>query len=80
MKKPITIYLYDHLAGAKFALDLIKTLEQRYRGGPLGEFATNLYSEISSDKEVLHELAEVFGSASDPLKDGAAWLGEKGSS
>lgn len=74
---PIAIYLHDHLAGAAYALDLLGSIGDNYRGQELGDFALRLHSEITADKEVLHSLASQLGSASDPVKDGVAWLAEK---
>jgi hypothetical protein len=75
--QPLAIYLHDHLAAATCALDLVRALGDSYRGQELGDFANWLCGQIASDKEVLHQLAAQVGPASDPLKDGAAWLAEK---
>jgi hypothetical protein len=77
VKDPLAIYLHDHLAGAKCALDLLESLRDTYRGQELGDAAQRLHGEISADKEVLHLLASQFGPTSDVLKDTAAWLAEK---
>jgi hypothetical protein len=75
--QPLAIYLHDHLAGAAYALDLVKSIRDNYRGQELGDFAATLYEEIAADKEVLHSLASQFGPASDVVKDSVAWLAEK---
>lgn len=77
LKPPLAIYLHDHLAGANYALDLVHALSKNYAGTDFGNFASLLYQEIAADKETLHDLARNFGSASDPVKDTAAWLSEK---
>lgn len=77
MKDPLAIYLHDHLAGASYALDLVGALERNNADTDLGHFAAQLRREIQTDKDQLHEIAVRFGPASDPFKDGAAWLAEK---
>ena len=77
MKYPLAIYLHDHLAGASYAVDLLDALRDHYKNKPLGQFAALLYEELTADQDVLHRIAEQIGPASDPLKDGAAWLSEK---
>jgi hypothetical protein len=76
-KQPIAIYLHDHLAGAAYALDLVGSMRDNFRGQELGEFAAMLFAEIAADKEVLHSLASRLGPSSDVLKDTVAWLTEK---
>ncbi len=75
-KQPLATYLHDHLAGAAYALDLVGSIRDNFKGQELGEFAATLFSEISADKAVLHALAGQIGPGSD-LKDSAAWLAEK---
>jgi hypothetical protein len=75
--QPLAVYLHDHLAGAAYALDLVKSIRDNYRGQELGDFAATLHEEIAADKEVLHSIASQFGPDSDVLKDGVAWLAEK---
>jgi hypothetical protein len=66
--QPLAVYLHDHLAGAAYALDLVKSIRDNYRGQELGDFAATLHEEIAADKEVLHSIASQFGpdSHSDP--------------
>ena len=77
MSQPLAIYLHDHLAGSAYALDLVEAMQKNYASAPLGLFAARLHMEISADKETLQGIARLFGPASDPVKDTAAWLGEK---
>jgi hypothetical protein len=76
-KQPLAIYLQDHLAGAAYALDLVESMRDNFRGQQLGDFAAMLYVDIAADKEVLHALASQLGPSSDVLKDTVAWLAEK---
>jgi hypothetical protein len=76
-KQPIAIYLHDHLAGAAYAVDLVGSMRDDFRGQEIGEFAAMLFAEIAADREVLHSLASRLGPSSDVLKDSVAWLTEK---
>lgn len=75
-KQSLAIYLHDHLAGAAYALDLVGSMRDNFRGRELGEFAAMLFAEIAADKEVLHSVASRLGPSSDILKDSIAWLTE----
>ena len=77
MKDPLAIYLHDHLAGARWALDLLDRIHKNFTDEDVGRFAATLYGEIAADRETLHSLASQFGPTSDVLKDSAAWLSEK---
>lgn len=79
MSDPLRTYLHDHLAGAKFAIDLLDHMVDQYKQEPLGAFADQLRSEIREDEAVLERLSDRVGdSGSRGLKDALAWLGEKG--
>jgi len=77
MNDPLAAYLHDHLAGARYAIDLVEALRDHFRDQPLGHFAEALLKEINQDRDTLRSLSEKVGSASNPLKESAAWLGEK---
>jgi hypothetical protein len=77
MSEPLAIYLYDHLAGASLAIELLKSMRDQYSGASLGEFAATLLAEIEADHDVLRALAERIGSGSSAVKELGAWLSEK---
>jgi len=77
MSEPLAIYLYDHLAGASLAIELLKSMRDQHSGAPLGEFAATLLAEIEADHVVLRALAERTGSGSSAVKQLGAWLTEK---
>jgi hypothetical protein len=79
MADPLSTYLHDHLAGAEFAISLLEDMRDENAGEPLGRFAAELLGEIEADRKVLQGLAERVGSSAAPLKDAAAWVGEKAS-
>jgi hypothetical protein len=77
MKDSLATYLHDHLAGASYAIDLVKAMQDHYAGQPLGEFSAEMHSEITKDRDTLREIAARVGASSISPKDGVAWLAEK---
>jgi hypothetical protein len=77
MSDALGTYLHDHLAGAAYAIDLVELMRDQHKGNDLGEFAAWLLVEINADREVLRQLAERTGAASNTIKELTAWLGEK---
>jgi hypothetical protein len=76
---PLAIYLHDHLAGAKVAIDLLGAVRDQHAREPLGQFAAELLVEIEEDRAVLRQLGERVGAGrSSRVKEGIAWLIEKG--
>jgi hypothetical protein len=79
MNNPLTIYLHDHLAGSKVAIDLLGAVRDQHAREPLGQFAAELLVEIEEDRAVLRQLGEQVGAGrSSRVKEGLAWLIEKG--
>jgi hypothetical protein len=74
---PLAIYLHDHLAGAKHAIELVKAMREEFKGKPLGTFAASILTEIKADRDTLERLAERVGSGASQVKEIAAWLSEK---
>jgi hypothetical protein len=77
MSNPLATYLHDHLAGAAFAVDLLKELRDHYSGEALEQFAIGILVEIEQDREALQQIADGVGGKSHDLKQAAAWLAEK---
>lgn len=78
MKHPLATYLQDHLGGAKAAVDLLGFLAKQHEDAPLGSFAVQLREEVEEDRKALRDLLDrIEGDRSHPLKEGAAWAGEK---
>jgi hypothetical protein len=77
MSDPLAIYLHDHLAGSRFAVELLDSLQEQYRGKPLGEFARVLQAEVKEDQETLQGIIDSVGRAHLDLKETAAWFAEK---
>jgi hypothetical protein len=79
MNDPLGTYLHDHLAGAAFALELLKDLREHHPQDELAGFAASLSSEIEADHRVLQQLAEAVESHPAGMKEAVAWLAEKAS-
>ncbi|MCU1300490.1 MAG: hypothetical protein JWQ87_774 [Candidatus Sulfotelmatobacter sp.] len=77
MDHPLAIYLHDHLAGATLAIDLLKALQDKYPGDPLGDLAALILKEVEADRTTLKNLADRIGTGSDRLKEFSAWMSEK---
>lgn len=77
MDDSLAIYLHDHLAGAKLAIDLLEAIRKKYTGDPLGDFAASILSEVEADRATLKGLADRVGTGSDKLKEFSAWMAEK---
>ena len=77
MRDPLAIYLHDHLAGSRFAVELLKSLEQQYHGQPLGDFARVLEKDVTTDQEILQKIIDSVGRVHLDLKEAAGWFSEK---
>lgn len=79
MDEPLATYLHDHLAGSRFAIDLLGALRDEYAGEELGRFAADLLQEVDEDRQLLRKLVDRIGSpGSSLIKEAGAWIGEKG--
>jgi hypothetical protein len=79
MPDRLATYLNDHLAGSRFALDLLARLQGAFGGDALGEWARRISAEIENDRNVLQSIVEKLDSQQDPLKEAAGWVAEKAS-
>ncbi|MGI9074399.1 MAG: hypothetical protein ACR2JB_24495 [Bryobacteraceae bacterium] len=77
MNDPLATYLHDHLAGSKFAIELLDSLRDQYSGEPLGQFAAALLMDVEEDRGILQGIVDRTGKRPPDLKEAAAWLGEK---
>jgi len=77
MADPLAVYLNDHLAGAKSAIELLDRLRNAHHGNSLGELADRIYSEVEADREVLERLSEAVGTGGSAIKEAGAWLAER---
>jgi hypothetical protein len=78
MTDSLSTYVHDHIAGSRFALELLKRMRDRYAGDPLGTLAAELLVEIEQDRMVAENLAERLGSTrTNPVKEAVAWVGDR---
>jgi hypothetical protein len=77
MSDALQTYLADHLAGAVHAIELLKNLQDKYRGETLGQFAAGLLPAIEADKTTLEDLAKQIGGGPSTVKDAISWAGER---
>jgi predicted DNA binding CopG/RHH family protein len=76
MSSNLSTYLNDHLAGARFAIDLLERLRDTSTDPNFTAFADELLREIESDQRVLQQLIDRVSSKS-VLKEATAWIAEK---
>jgi hypothetical protein len=80
MNDALITYVQDHLAGARFAIELIEDLHGQKDDAELARFAGDLLSQVQADRQTLEGLLEA-SSAEDPsaLKEAATALAQKAS-
>jgi len=79
MNSPLAVYLHDHLAGSRFAIQLLDTLRDQHKNEPLGNFSEKLLADINQDQDVLQDIIGRVGETGPDLKVIAAWVAEKAS-
>ncbi len=77
MSDSLATYLHDHLAGSRFAIELLTSLQQQYKDQPLGEFARVLEIDVTADQETLQKIINSVGRTHLDLKEAAGWFAEK---
>lgn len=75
-RETLITYLQDHLAGARFAVNLLQDL-----GGAaddeVAQLAWSVRTEVEADRDVLERLLDQLGGESSASKEAAAWLAQK---
>jgi hypothetical protein len=79
MNSPLVTYMHDHLAGARFAINLLDSLRGDRQNVVVRQLADELVREIEEDRQILEHLADKIGKPQNTLKEGAAWLAQKAS-
>ena len=79
MSNSLVTYLHDHLAGARFAINLLESLRSEEQNLDVRRLADELVREIEEDRQILQHLADKIGKPQNTLKEGAAWLAQKAS-
>ncbi|MBV8377775.1 MAG: hypothetical protein JO279_12310, partial [Verrucomicrobia bacterium] len=73
----LTNYMKDHFAGSVAAIELLDHLISSHRGKTGEQDFKELRREVGEDQEVLRGLLHDLNSRSGPVRDSAAFLGEK---
>ena len=68
MHDPLATYLQDHLAGAKFAIELLNGLSVQTVDEPVAQFASRLLDEVIADQSTLQEFVDDIGEDSSRLR------------
>lgn len=79
MSNSLITYMHDHLAGARFAINLLESLRGNKQKPEVRRLADELIREIEEDRQILQHLADKIGKPQNTLKEGAAWLAQKAS-
>ena len=77
MSDPLATYLHDHLAGSRFAIELVKELHEQHAGEPLGQFAAAELVQLEDERQVLQGIINQVGAEPSTLKEATSWVGEK---
>lgn len=77
MPSKLAIYVHDHLAGAQFAIELLKDLSESAADTRVVELAASLLPEIEGDRRLLQGFAEALGEEASGAKESAAWITQK---
>jgi hypothetical protein len=75
----LRMYLDDHRAGARFAIELLERMQDGNGNQQLGIFAAKLLPQIEEDYLVLEGIADQLAGDAGTLKEMAGWLAEKAS-
>src|SRR5690349_5061599 len=77
MADSLATYLHDHLAGARFAVSLLKELASQDFDNDVKSLSAHLVEEVEADRLVLESLADRIGTDSSTVKEVAAWVAQK---
>ena len=70
-------YLNDHMAGATAGCNLAQMASEEHQTDEHGPFFSEIYAEISADKDTLQQLIETLGVAESASKTALAEVGSK---
>jgi hypothetical protein len=77
MNENLTVYLTDHLAGSRFAIDMLERLRDKVDDKLFAARLTQLLEQIMEDRHVLESLVERINGRHHPVKEAGAWIAEK---
>jgi hypothetical protein len=73
----LAVYLNDHLAGARGALELLSHIEEAHSNTAAARLVADLRPEITADVQVLEGLLQRAGIRQSRPRQAAAWITEK---
>ena len=76
-RRLLSIYLQDHMAGAVAGVELARRSRGSNEGSAYGDELAKLCTDIEEDREALAQVMRALGIRRFPIKEGAAWAGEK---
>jgi len=79
MSDTLAIYLHDHLAGSKFAIELLEKLKAEFSSSETGRVAADVLAEVEADRRTLEEIIAGVGKTSFDLYDAIGWFTERAS-
>lgn len=77
MSEALVIYVHDHLAGARFAINLLHDLSKQDFDVEVARLAASLLPEIEADRTELEGFEKQIGGGASVLKEAAAWAAQK---
>src|SRR5690348_3046192 len=77
MDDPLASYLHDHLAGSRFAVELLEKLSSEFAGTPSGEIARDVLEQVQRDRRVLEQLIARVGKTTADIYDALGWVAER---
>jgi hypothetical protein len=77
MDNPLAVYLHDHLAGSKFAVEMLEKLSSEFGGTCGGDVAAELLVQVQADRKILEQLIEKTGKAHPDPYDALGWIAER---
>ena len=77
MPEPLAIYLKDHLAGARVALNQLEAMCNEHEDERYREFAKRLLPDIQSDDNTLRSIVEAIDEEPSGIRNAGGWLLEK---
>jgi hypothetical protein len=79
MDDPLAVYLHDHIAGSRFAIELLEKLAAEFADTPTGAIARELLGEVQADRRPLEQLVARVGKAKADFYDALGWMAERAS-
>jgi len=79
MTDALATYLQDHLAGARFAVSLLRDLSEQKGATMVASFAAELLPEVEADRTALQVELSAHGREASTVREAAAWTAQKAS-